>query len=391
MPPGEGLPVKPSIVAWARESSGLDVASAARKLAVSEIRVNEWEAGERLPTAPQLRKMAQVYGRPLAWFFLPAPPKEKLPLTDFRTIESREAGLSRELRTLLRRAESQRQAALDLCRLLDEHPRRDWTEVQLESSAEKIGWQIRLLLFGKDGAYPRKPKDENDHLNIWVSAAERCGFLVLQASRIPKRDMRGFSIVFDPFPVIVLNGADKPFPRIFSLAHEIAHVLHRTSGLCDLHEEGPTDIETRCNAAAAAALMPRERFLEHPTVQLSQGKQREWSLDELAGIGRGFGASREAVLRRLLTFKLATQSHYSRYREAFEQRDEEEDSEKGAQQGGPPPGVLQVRNMGRLFSRLAVEAYERRAITLAGLTNYLGIRVEHVDRVREIVRKGEQS
>src|SRR5262245_62983883 len=98
--------VRPALLVWARETAGLSIEDAARKLAVTPERLREWENPERRlrPTVTQLRKAANVYKRPLAVFFLPSPPTTPSPLHDFRRLDPDEvARLSPELLLEMRR------------------------------------------------------------------------------------------------------------------------------------------------------------------------------------------------------------------------------------------------------------------------------------------------
>ena len=76
--------VKPALLRWARETSGLATDEAANKIGVKPERLAEWEEGTLRPTVAQLRKAANVYKRPLAVFFLGDPPVQSAPLHDFR-------------------------------------------------------------------------------------------------------------------------------------------------------------------------------------------------------------------------------------------------------------------------------------------------------------------
>ncbi|HET9315219.1 MAG TPA: helix-turn-helix transcriptional regulator, partial [Vicinamibacteria bacterium] len=63
---------------WAREAAGLTPQAAAKKIGVSPKKLAQWEtpgAAER-PTPRQLEKLADAVKRPVATFFLPAPPVE---------------------------------------------------------------------------------------------------------------------------------------------------------------------------------------------------------------------------------------------------------------------------------------------------------------------------
>src|SRR5262249_12013340 len=60
----------PTVLIWARESAGLPVELAAKKAAIGSERLAAWERGEQRPTFAQLRKLSEVYKRPLAIFYL---------------------------------------------------------------------------------------------------------------------------------------------------------------------------------------------------------------------------------------------------------------------------------------------------------------------------------
>ena len=78
------IAVAPAVLAWARKTSGLDIETTAKRLAVSLDRVREWEAGTTAPTINQLRRLAKLYKRPLVVLLLPHPPKDFQALQDFR-------------------------------------------------------------------------------------------------------------------------------------------------------------------------------------------------------------------------------------------------------------------------------------------------------------------
>ena len=80
--------VQPSVMRWARESMGMSIEDVAHKLKRSPEEVLAWEAPNGAsPTYAQLENLAyKVFKRPLAVFFLPAPPVEMPPAREFRTL-----------------------------------------------------------------------------------------------------------------------------------------------------------------------------------------------------------------------------------------------------------------------------------------------------------------
>lgn len=97
-----------------------------------------------------------------------------------------------------------------------------------------------------------------------------------------------------------------PRGRLFTLVHEYAHLLLHTEGLCDTVTDTRATtpdrrLEARCNAIAAAILMPAAAVLARPEVIAREHARDSWDYDALAAAAAPFGASAEALLRRLLT------------------------------------------------------------------------------------------
>jgi hypothetical protein len=76
--------VKPELLIWVRESADLPLDSVARKFK----KLKDWETGISRPTIKQLRKLGEIYKRPIAVFYLPEVPKDFQPLRDFRRISN---------------------------------------------------------------------------------------------------------------------------------------------------------------------------------------------------------------------------------------------------------------------------------------------------------------
>lgn len=78
--------ITPALLVWARETAGFDIPTAAKKIGVQPDRLAGWEQGQRRPSIPQLRKLANVYKRPIAVFYLPEPPAAEAVIRDFRRL-----------------------------------------------------------------------------------------------------------------------------------------------------------------------------------------------------------------------------------------------------------------------------------------------------------------
>jgi transcriptional regulator with XRE-family HTH domain len=113
----EARPV-PGLLVWARERAGYTVEQSAQRLRVSPERLTAWEIGAARPTVKQLRRLGGIYGRPLAVFYLPEPPRgPRQPLRDHRRIwGTKPEEISPTLRKELDIAEDRRELVDGGCR-----------------------------------------------------------------------------------------------------------------------------------------------------------------------------------------------------------------------------------------------------------------------------------
>jgi Zn-dependent peptidase ImmA (M78 family)/transcriptional regulator with XRE-family HTH domain len=367
--------VKPSLLVWARERAGFTIEEAAAKADIGPEVLVAWEGGQSKPTIPQLRKLGEIYKRPLAVFFLAEPPKDFDAQREF----CRLPGLTRqketpELRLALRTALFRREIARDLYERLQEEVPHTEVEVHPGEDEEIVAARVRQLL-GISWALQLSWKSAYEALEAWRSAIERQGALVFQAGKIDLEEMRGISIPDGPLPVIVLNNADAPHGRIFTLLHEFIHILlnnggHRTSKL-----EGnklPEDqmLERVGNRFAAAVLMPKREFLAEASSHPAAMTGDEAGLRRFAN---RIKTSPEAILRRLLALHRISPAVYRRKRRGWQQQSWYSAPQGG---GGPPIEVKVISAIGRPFTSLVLEGYQRNAVSSADVVDYLGLQLK---------------
>jgi Zn-dependent peptidase ImmA (M78 family) len=375
--------VNPELIAWARRSAGLSVADAARKIQVSEARVEEWERGVRKPTVTQLGNLADAYRRPLGVFYLPTPPEDERTPPDFRRFDiASDASLSPELRLAIRTARFKRQAALDLLEEAGQTAPQFPGSARPDQSPEDVAAHLRRAI--GNGKLPT-PADARLFFNHWRSALESLGVLVFQASKIELDEMRGFSITERPLPVVVVNIKDAFTARSFSLFHEAAHVLLGRDGLCNFEENGSSNqaqrLEAFCNHVSGATLVPRDALLrlsETPKQQVSDLPD-----DVTASIARRFGVSQEVILRRLVTVGRLAMPFYLKKRDELRRRP----PPPARDSGFAPPSTMAVATNGRLFTRLVLDAYADEKIGTSDVLELLGVRAKHVDAIRNSLQQ----
>lgn len=362
----------------------MDGETAAQRLGQSGARLGEWESGTRTPTLNQLREIANLYKRSIGVFFLrerPAVPRRPV---DYRQLEvSARNVMTPALANGIREAEAKRDAALDIYIQLEESPP-EWNfTIPAGASADDAAAILRERL-GITMQHRATWASQYEALNGWRAAVESLGVLVVQLSRVPMEEMRGCALALFPLPVIILNGADSPLGRVFTLLHELTHLARAESSLCDLTENVPRAepdeaVETYCNRVAGAMLVPTGELTNREDVRRANAAT-EWRADDLRAISRIFWASREVVLRRLLDTGKTSRAYYQAMRERFLQ----EYAALRAQAGGPVPYHRRVLlSNGKLLTRLAVGAYKSQAITGTELSRILNAKLDHLPRINE--------
>ena len=370
----------PAVLVWARRTAGMSVEFAAQKGGVKAEQLSAWEEGKARPSLAQLRKLAFVYRRPLAAFYLPEPPTRFQVMNDFRRLSPTTDAVedSPKLAYEIRRAFDRREWTLELMKDIDESPPVFRASAAMGDGEEEIAGALRSAL-GVSLSEQASWGGDNDALKQWRVLFERAGVLTLQATDIQLKEARGFSISLRPLPTVVVNIKDAPRGRIFTLLHEAVHVMLNQGGICDLHD---ADVEAFCNRAAGAALFPREALLKSAVVLKHKKGDSAWSDAELQELSRLFGGSREAALVRLLTLKLTTQAFYDRARPKFVKLYEEQQRRKQEADGFAPPHIVAVPVAGPLLTNLVVENFNRENITASDVSDYLQIRVKHLKELQ---------
>lgn len=368
--------VNPSMLVWARESARMDIETAADNAKVKPERLALWERGDKRPTIIQLRKFGKIYKRPIAVFYLPEPPSGYQPMRDFRRLRGDgAAGESPELAFEIRHANARREIALELIAALGEEPAEFPLVATMSADAEVLSREIRAFLeIGIDTQASWKPG--YDSFNAWRAAFENAGILVFQASGVPLEEMRGFSISDTPLPVIVVNNKDVVNGRIFTLFHELAHILLREGGICDLYDDA--GIEVFCNRVAGATLIPRESLVSEEVV-ISKSSNVHWNDHEIRAIANKYGVSREVALRRILVVGRTTEIFYKSKRKQYQ---EEYSIRANKKQGGPvPPYRRALSRNGHSFARLVLRNYYQDYITAGDVSEFLDVRLKHIPNI----------
>ncbi|MDZ4298299.1 MAG: ImmA/IrrE family metallo-endopeptidase [Moraxellaceae bacterium] len=299
------------MLAWARERSGISASDFASKCGVSVERLYEWEAGTRPLTFNKAQLYAQKAYIPFGYLFLREPPLEQLPIPDLRTIGDH--GVDRpsaELIDLIKLTLLRQQWYRE--HLNSEHAN-SCAVVGRASEHASVEWIVKDMRQQLDVSPHPTRGNSDDYYRDLVKRIESVGVLVMRESYLGHHtrmfkveEFRGFAISDEFAPVIFVNHADAPGPRLFTLIHELCHIWLGVTGLSDGNENTQRDSEKLCNAVAAEFLVPEAelRPIWHDN--------EDWK-SNLAPLEAHFRVSKWVIARRALTLGFISLDQYRNF------------------------------------------------------------------------------
>ncbi|HLO64412.1 MAG TPA: XRE family transcriptional regulator [Azonexus sp.] len=305
----EALPINPVVVAWARKRAGLTLEDASRAFK----KIAEWESGDTSPTYPQLEQMADKFKCPVAVFFFPSPPELPDVEKSFRTLSPEDyASIPRAVRAFLRRGQAMQLNLAELNDGVNPAPRLITRDLKLAPgmSLDEVASIIRNYL-GVSLDQQVKWKSPEQALEEWREVFAQVGVYVFKDA-FHTKGYFGFCLYDDTFPIIYVNNTSAKTRQIFTLFHELGHLLFQTSGVDILDDEYvhrlPEDerkIEVICNGLAAKVLVPDDAL-----DQMLKGVPAD--RETAAKLANHFCVSREVIYRKMLDRGLILEDEYTK-------------------------------------------------------------------------------
>ena len=364
--------ITPEVLKWVRERRiKVTLAYAAERLRVKPEQLEAWENDRDLPSFAQLKKIARLYKTHISIFYLPKPPTDFQPLTDFRVLPGSSAPDEEQtyrLNANIVETYERRERLIELYELLGESPTRVTLNFNINTDPKQAAQKItKFLEF--DRKQLQQEKDKYAALKFWKRIVEAKEILVCQTSVNPhlsveRKTMRGFCISETPFPIIVINPKDNPYSRIFTITHELVHLAIGKSVIQNSHfEEANINkrnrIESFCNKVAAEVLLPEDELLEEVKLETLER--------DLPKISRYFHVNPAAIMCRLLSLKLISQHSYQTF---TNEQHKKYDSTSNDNKDVPTKYYKRLLNAsGEYFARIAFTAYYDDRITLAELSS----------------------
>lgn len=372
--------VEPKVLEWARRSIGMSQKDVAGEFKFKdETVINAWEQGAKKPTFSQIEKLASLYKRPLAAFLLSKPPLEPPLPKDYRTeLSVKHKPLTPNTLLAIRKARRLQVSAVELNKELDYPLKPISMRTSLSEKPEAVAKKVSEVIVPSNFNISTF-NSSDEAFEGWKKILEDNGILVFQIS-IKQREIKAFSLIEGELPAIVVNKGDESNSKIFSLFHELGHILLNESGICDmLEEEHSPKIEIFCNHFAGAFLVPAEELLGHTSVK--QNKSAIWEKQILSSIANDFRVSKEVILRRLLIHGKTTNDFYKKWREKYVK----EYHPFGRGKRNRIKERIQER--GKKYVSMVFTAYNQDKISVLDVADYMEVKIDQIPKVRELINK----
>lgn len=344
--------VNPRMIDWASERSGLGLGELERRFKA----LPQWRAGDKSPTLRQLEAFAKATLTPLGLLLLDEPPREPLPIPDFRTVGSRPlrrvtAPLLETIHLMQRRQEWLREYFEDI----GAEPLAFVGSMTPGANPDAVAASIRDAV-GMGPRWTREHPTWEAALLGLRRAAESLRIMVVingcvgnnTHRTLDPADFRGFVFADSMAPLIFINGADWKAAQMFTLAHELAHLWIGRGAVFNLEQlqPGAESVERFCNQVAAEVLMPAEQLLR----TWPRAKREEAPYRFLA---RHFKVSQVVAARRAFDLGLIEPAEYQALWQSWVNQGL---GKRRQDSSGGDFHRSQVTRVGHLFGQMVVRA-----------------------------------
>ena len=367
------LPITPTVVTWARNRAKYSIEEAQQHFR----KIAEWESGSSSPTYRQLEQMSEKFKCPIAVFFFPEPPEIEPIEKSFRTLTEQEFDkIPRSVRVLLRKGSAMQ---LNLAELNDDtNPSNRLItqdlQFEVDGSIDEMSAKIREYLGVSLEQQFQWPTVEVA-LEKWREILAEVGVFVFK-DPFSTDEYSGFCLYNDVFPIIYVNNSKPKTRQIFTLFHELAHLIFHTSGVDALDDsyidtlpETPQKIEIICNRFAGRFLVPEDSF---DGIRAGHSPDREGA----AQLADKYNVSREVIYRKFLERGLVSTGEYEAAADDWR-------NQGGREETGGNYYYNQRAYLGDHYITMAFKRYYQNRFDIVRLAEYLNIKPKNVNTFEE--------
>lgn len=361
----------------------------------SQDKIELWENSDEdeWPTINQAKLLAKCYHVPFAGFYMNREDINKKNIPDIRN-----------MRQLLHPVNDESAVNLAILDLL--YDRDFYTETKKEfkeripkfdlyitgNSVNSWAREIRSYLRLKIEKQYKIPSPRQLYLLI-RDKIESKGIFVQCFKGVDLEIMRGLAIYDqEGIPIIGINDNDRSPAKLFTMLHELVHIIKRSASMCNEMYNSFTTApeEVFCNAVAGEVLVPSDII----RTEFDGYDDSYFGLDKVDQLAKRFAVSSEVVARRLLDCKICPNSWYiviskqlsDRY---IHSKEASKLQRKLSGKNGIPRNMPReaVDRTSTDMCRVLVRGYSEGFFDRTDLSSHIGIKEKHIDTfVAEVLK-----
>ena len=377
--------VNGEIIRWAREFYNMSPDEAAQAIGVDISRYMNWEDGTEHPTYAKLKKISDVFRKPSAVFFFPEPPQLPSIKGDLRTLP--DEIVSSFSKNVIIQFEKAKVYQLSLEELYGSKASIITQRSSFPKDIDQLCSFLRMQLEFPISAQ----KARKSHKVVFEIFREKFYNLGIYVFKDAFKDNRisGICLNDDYFPVIVINNSMSFARQIFTLFHELYHLISDTSGAEIIRDDyyialddQQKEIERACDTFANSFLVPMDDFLQ----ELKKKPINENRIEELATL---YSVSKEAIMYKLYKIGKITPAEYDDLKEFF-YGDAIRNGEKRNRQsgGGGNHYYTQLAYLGQRYTGDVFREYFSGRIDSVRASEMLQSKVDHLPNLEAVYFRG---
>jgi len=357
-----------------RVSLNIPINIAAEKLKMETEELKNWEENGVVVSVSKARKIGKFYNRHWTILLLEKIPNKKDLAQEYRKLIATGGEYSTETLLALRNAER-------ILFLADSIEGRVTNRVEIKSFNAGFDSEVKDLTervrdwLGASLVELKKYKYDYEVLSAWINKVESKGIYVSQI-KMPGDEVSAFTLSDSKRSVIVLNKSDTNKRKLFSLLHELGHILLDKGPTFDIYEGEyyENKVEVFCNSFAGNLLVPEEVV------------KKFWNAtsdveETIELISKRYKVSSQVVLRRIYDMGYINKPTFEKINSEIEKSYEEYVKNKKTKEFVPAKGFYQksiIKKNSQAFSEDVFEAYRQNRITYNEIGKYMGVKLNHI-------------
>ena len=379
------VPVHPATLRWARQNLGLSIAQVAEKLDKSVKVITAWESGQESIGLSNAKKLADKYKVSLPALYLKNIPEEwqQEKPKDFRCHENQKS-YSYPLCYAIRNARERQAWMRDYLQNENAKPL-DWlgSFAGQQNIKPIVDWVVQWLEIDRQKIAGLK--NDKQALSYWTEKIEAKRIMVSAngthvAHKIDRSEYSGLVLYDHYIPLILLNPADSPARRIFTLVHELAHLLlDNNSGVSHINfrqEAADYDpVEIMCNRIASGVLID-DGYLQ------TQWNDSSDPAEAIRALAFNLKISQSAIAVKLKALRFIAQATLDRLLDEYQHLYLEGLKNK-ASGGRIVPDKQVLDRCGNLLTQTVLTAYEQGSVNATEIYDVLGMKLKYLGKLSE--------